>query len=271
MAFLCPPSAPATPDYAAAATAQGQANKDTAITQGYLNNPNIRGVAGGQTVTFDPVTNQPTITQNLTPTAQATFDAQQRVQQQMASLGERGLTSASSIIGTPFAYTGPSLTTSLANSGAIQGSPNLSAMGSAAGGFAGDRAVGTVTSGTAQGSVDNPQASAIFQGGRAAGNVAGPSLQENYSNYGTVLGAPGSSSMTTAARFGLAQGGVTGDVYGRAAAVNPSSYGLAKGNVTAGMYGLAQGDVAGDQFGLAKGDVAANQYGLAQGDVAANQ
>ena len=106
MAFLCPqPSAPATPDYAAAATAQGVANRDTAITQGYLNNPNVVGPLGGQTVTFDPVTNQPTITQNLTPTAQATLESQQRVQQGMANLGETSLTSARNIIGTPFMCT----------------------------------------------------------------------------------------------------------------------------------------------------------------------
>ena len=79
MAFLCPqPYAPAPIDYAGAATAQGQANKETALLQGYLNNPNIRGPLGGQTVTFDPITNQPTITQNLTGTAQSTLEAQQR-------------------------------------------------------------------------------------------------------------------------------------------------------------------------------------------------
>ena len=99
MAFLCPqPSAPATPDYAAAATAQGVANKETALQQGYLNNPNVNGPLGNQTVTFDPVTGQPTINHNLTSTAQGSLDAQPRVQRGMANLGEQALSSASNII-----------------------------------------------------------------------------------------------------------------------------------------------------------------------------
>ena len=268
MAFLCPPSAPATPDYAAAATAQGVANKDTAITQGYLNNPNIRGPLGGQTVTFDAVTNQPTITQTLTPTAQTTLDAQQRVQQGMASLGEQGLANASRIIGTPFQYTGPQGVFSLADSGAITGAPNLTGMGSAGGGFTGDRAVGNVTGGTAQGSVANPQASANFQGGQAQGNmfgfggtaqgsfqgqqatggVTGPTLQQSYGNYGTVQGGPD-------------LGG-----YGSASSIGANQYGLAQNNVAANQYGLAQGNVGGDQFGSA-GSVNSEKYGLAQGGV----
>ena len=228
MAFLCPqPSAPATPDYAAAATAQGVANRDTAITQGYLNNPNVVGPLGGQTVTFDPVTNQPTITQNLTPTAQATLESQQRVQQGMANLGETSLTSARNIIGTPFQYTGPNVTTSLANAGAIQGSPNLTGMGSAAGGFTGDRAVGNVT---------NPQAIANFQGGTARGGVTGPNLQQSYGDYGTVQGGPdlsgmGSASSIAANQYGLSKGDVAANQYGLAGGIDPTQYGLAQGGV----------------------------------------
>ena len=176
MSILCP-STPAPPDYAAAATAQGAANKETAITQGYLNNPNVRGPLGSQTVTFDPLTNQPTVTQNLTPTAQNTLDAQQRVQQQLAGLGETGLSKASNILGTQFQYTGPQTTTSLANAGAIQGSPNLMGMGSAYGGFTGDRA---------SGSVANPQASANFQGQQATGGVQGVNLQQGIGNIGKI-------------------------------------------------------------------------------------
>ena len=234
MAFLCPqPSAPATPDYAAAATAQGVANRDTAITQGYLNNPNVVGPLGGQTVTFDPVTNQPTITQNLTPTAQATLESQQRVQQGMANLGETSLTSARNIIGTPFQYTGPGVTTSLANAGTIQGSPNLTGMGSAAGGFTGDRAVGNVTGGTAlgnaqsgqaYGSVANPQAIANFQGGTAIGGVTGPTLQQSYGNYGTVQGGPDLVGMGSASSIAANQ-------YGLAGGIDPTQYGLAQGGV----------------------------------------
>jgi len=210
MAFLCPsPSAPATPDYAAAATAQGVANKDTAITQGYLNNPNINGPLGGQTVTFDPITNQPTITQNLTPTAQATLEAQQRVQQGLASLGEKGLTTASGIISKPFEYTGPSGIFSVADSGKIAGAPDLAKMGSASG---------------------------AYTGAQATGGVAAPQLQQSYSNYGTVQNAPnlasyGSASSIGADKYGLAKGDVAANQYGLAGSINPSQYGTAQGGV----------------------------------------
>jgi hypothetical protein len=222
MAFLCPsPSAPATPDYAAAATAQGVANKDTAITQGYLNNPNIVGPLGGQTVTFDPVTNQPTITQNLTPTAQATLEAQQRVQQGLAGLGEKGLTTASGIISKPFEYTGPSGIFSVADSGKIAGAPDLAKMGSASG---------------------------AYTGAQATGGVAAPQLQQSYSNYGTVQNAPdlasyGSASSIGADKYGLARGDVAAN-----------QYGLAQGNVAANQYGLA-GGINPSQYGTAQGGV----------------
>jgi len=162
MAFLCPqPDAPATPDYAAAATAQGQANKETALLQGYLNNPNVSGPLGGQTVTFDPITNQPTITQNLTPTAQATLEAQQRVQKGLANLGETGLTTAQNIISKPFEYTGPGITTSLADSGKIQGAPDLFKYGTAS-------------------------SIAADKYGLAQGGVEGVNLQKSLDNIGKI-------------------------------------------------------------------------------------
>lgn len=185
MAFLCPsPSAPATPDYAAAATAQGQANKDTAITQGYLNNPNIIGPLGGQTVTFDATTNQPTITQNLTPTAQATLEAQQRVQQGLAGLGEKGLSTATDIISKPFQYTGPAVTTSLADSGKIRGAPDLFKYGTASS-IAADKyglAKGDLTA-NQYGLAGGIDASKY---GTAQGGVEGVNLQTSIDNIGKI-------------------------------------------------------------------------------------
>jgi hypothetical protein len=46
------PAPPPAPDYAAAATAQGQANIDAARTQARISNPNISTPLGGQRVTF---------------------------------------------------------------------------------------------------------------------------------------------------------------------------------------------------------------------------
>ena len=216
MAFFCPqPNPPATPDYAAAALAQGAANKETAITQGYLNNPNIHGPLGNQYVTFDPVTNQPTIRQFLTPTGQNTLESQQRVQQQMANLGETGLQKASGILGSQFQYTGPETTTSIANAGAIQGAPDLLGMG---------RAYGNAQSGQAYGQVVNPQQFANFRGQEATGGVNGPSLQQSYGDYGTVQNAPNLGSYGSASSIGANQ-------YGLSGGINPNQYGLAEGGV----------------------------------------
>jgi len=52
IAFKDSPSPPATPDYAAAAKAQGAANVDTAKMQGIMSNPNINTPYGSQTVTW---------------------------------------------------------------------------------------------------------------------------------------------------------------------------------------------------------------------------
>jgi len=100
------PQQPAQIDYAAQAKAQGAANKETAITQGFINNPNVYTPAGSQLVTFDPTTNQPTVKQSLTPTAQETFDTQQRVQKLLAGLGETGATTAQGVLDKPFTATG---------------------------------------------------------------------------------------------------------------------------------------------------------------------
>jgi hypothetical protein len=58
-------------------------------------------------------TPQPTITQTLTPAAQAALDAQQQVQMGEAQLAQTGLKTAQGIMGTPFQYSGPKVQTSL--------------------------------------------------------------------------------------------------------------------------------------------------------------
>jgi len=112
------PSPPPAPDYAAAATAQGVANQQAAQQTAVLSNPNIISPYGNQTVTYNTEggyggTPQPTITQTLTPEAQATLEAQQRVQRSLAGLGEQAAGTAQNIMNTPFNYTGPQIQTSL--------------------------------------------------------------------------------------------------------------------------------------------------------------
>ena len=116
------PSAPPAPDYAAAATAQGVANQQAGQQTAVLSNPNIISPYGNQTVSYDTAggfggTPQPTITQTLTPAAQAALDAQQNVQMGEANLAQTGLKTAQDIMGTPFQYSGPNVQTSIDMSG----------------------------------------------------------------------------------------------------------------------------------------------------------
>lgn len=100
------PSAPPAPDYVGAANAQGAANLTAGQQTASLSNPNVTTPYGSQTVNYTPTgpngDYQPNITQSLTPQAQQTLDAQQRVQTGLANLGEQGLGTAQKVLGTPF-------------------------------------------------------------------------------------------------------------------------------------------------------------------------
>ena len=125
------PAAPTPPDYAAAAREQGVANQAAGRQTAVLNNPNIIGPYGNQTVSYDTAggfegTPQPTITQSLTPDAQAALTAQQNVQRSVAELGVQGVKTAQDVMGKPFQYTGPQIQTSLGPQLAPQTSLDLS-------------------------------------------------------------------------------------------------------------------------------------------------
>ena len=109
------PAPPPAPDYGAAATAQGSANLKAGLQTAGISNPNIISPYGNQTVSWDmsnPDMPTPTITQTLTPDAQAALNAQQRVQREFADLGSQGVANAQKILGTPFDYQGPGIQTS---------------------------------------------------------------------------------------------------------------------------------------------------------------
>ena len=218
------PSAPPPPDYAGAAAAQGAANVETARVQGRMNNPNTVGPLGGQTVTWEG--DQPTVTQNLTPDAQATLDAQQRVQRALAGLGEQGLGTASNVLNTAFNPNLAGLQTNVGNAGQISQAPDLSQYGQAG---------GNINAGQIS------QAPDLGQYGQAGANVNAQGV-----NYGPQAG-----------QYGMARGGPRGGQYGYAGG-GPSSgqYGLAGANVQTGA--INQGPQAGD-FGSAQGNVAAPQ------------
>ena len=171
------PSPPPPPDYAGAAQAQGTANLETAVAQNYMSNPNVYGPLGNQVVTFG-ANNQPTITQNLTPAAQATLNSQQQVQQGLANLGTQGLTQAGGLLSTPFKPNVPGLQTSVSGPGVH----SLNYPGGSAG--------INVSAGTPQG---GPAANVY---GLAGGVGASPTLQSAINTSG--LAAMPVSAGTTA-------------------------------------------------------------------------
>ena len=105
------PAAPPAPDYAGAAVAQGAANVESARATARLANPNMYTPYGTSLVSYDGDT--PTIRQTLTPQAQQTLEAEQRVQTGLANLGEKGTQMASQVLDKPFAFGGPAVQTSL--------------------------------------------------------------------------------------------------------------------------------------------------------------
>lgn len=108
-------SAPPAPDYAGAAREQGAANVEAARTTARLSNPNIVGPLGTQRVTYEGDT--PTVTQTLTPEAQGTLEAQQKVDRRLAELGLRGVSTAEDVLSKPFETAVPELNTTFDLSG----------------------------------------------------------------------------------------------------------------------------------------------------------
>jgi hypothetical protein len=198
-------SAPPTPDYVGAAREQGAANVESARASAKLSNPNIYGPLGTQTVTYDADT--PTIRQTLTPEAQATLEAQQRVQRQLANLGEQGIGTARDVLSKPFNPNLPDVQTSISGYGNVSETPNLSSYGQAVGG---------------------PQ-----------GGLLAPT--PNLSSYGSAGGLDpnqyGNAGGVDANQYGLA-GGINPNQYGSATGINPNQYGSATG-LRPNAYGLA--------------------------------
>ena len=97
---MCQPSPPATPDYAGAATAQGAANKDSAIASSRLNNPNVINPLGTQTwaegATAD---DRPTLIQTYSPQQQQLFDQSMQTKGLLGGLGIQGATALQGVVG----------------------------------------------------------------------------------------------------------------------------------------------------------------------------
>lgn len=104
---MCAPSPPPAPDYAGAAAAQGEANKEAALAGSRLNNPNVVSPYGTQTFTEGATPDaRPTVTQTFSPQQQALFDLQNSVKEALGKLGVQGATSLQGVVGTPFDLSG---------------------------------------------------------------------------------------------------------------------------------------------------------------------
>ena len=187
--LLNKPKAPATPDFAGAATAQGQANIDAARMSARLSNPNIISPYGRQTVTWggEPTFNQagydaamsayqnqagdtsyqgsgydeygnyvgtgnnipkptreqfttqtgdpdqPTVTQTLTPAAQAALENAQAVQKGLSEVGITALGNVRDTMSKPFVSGVPDFQTSLGDQGPVNYGPSADQYGLAQG------------------------------------------------------------------------------------------------------------------------------------------
>lgn len=120
------PSPPPAPDYTGAAIAQGSANVDAARIGAKMNNPNVIGPTGSQTVTWQD--DIPTITQQLAPNAQQALEAQQRTQMDLSNLGEQGIGTAQHVLGSAFDPNLPGVQTQLGNGGPINTAINTSGL-----------------------------------------------------------------------------------------------------------------------------------------------
>lgn len=118
----------------------------------------------------------PYITQTLTPEAQATFEAQQRVERALAGLGEQGIGVAQQVLSKPFQPNLRNLQTELGGYGQVSAAPDLFGLGRAQGGFTPQQMPGQLDitgMGRAQGVTAREIAAApdLMQYGQARGGV----------------------------------------------------------------------------------------------------
>ena len=184
---------------------------DTALSeaQGRLNSLGQGSVMPTREQFTTANADQPTVTQTLTPAAQATLDAQQRVQRSLAGLGEQGIGTAQKVLGTPFSFGGPAIQTSLGNAGQISQTPDLSRFGQASGNL--NQQIGRMNtpSKAELASLDDPflarvndrnSPRSLGQTTQPNGNLAQPPQAPELSVYGMAGAGP------SAGQYGFAQG-----------------------------------------------------------------
>lgn len=245
------PAPPPVPDYAAAATAQGQANLQAGQQTASLSNPNIVSPYGNQTVTYAATgpngDMQPTVTQTLNPDAQAALTGQQKTQAALAGLAQQGITQAQNILGKPFEYNGPSIQTWLPYAGSVNKGPSADAYGLAG-------SVNPAQYGSAQRNLDLSGVAAMPVNAGTTGQQAilsrlQPQIQQNNQALAQQLAnqgiTPGSEAYNNAMRT---QGQQNNDLYTQAALqginldLSANQQGFGQALSKAGLYnsGLGQ-------------------------------
>jgi hypothetical protein len=186
---------------------------------------------------------QPTVTQTLTPDAQAALTAQQKVQSGTANLGLLGLQQATDVLNKPFNYTGPNVQTSLGQPGALKYDLDMSGV-----------ARMPVNAGmTGQQAIINRLQPQIAQDQAA--------MTQRLANQGIT---PGSEAYNNAMRT---QGEQQNDLYSQAALqglnldMGANQQGYNQAASTAGLYNQAQNQAYNQGLGNAQfGNTAAGQY-----------
>lgn len=187
---------------------------------------------------------QPTVTQTLTPAAQATLDAQQRVQRALAGLGEQGIGTASNVLRNAFNPNLAGLQTNVGNAGQIPQTPNLSRYGQASG---------------LQRAAGFPSQDRIMQDGSG---VLGVNQQPTPQTRNNISGDDIAGATTDMTRGKNTPPPSTGYADGPLRAPELSAYGMAGSNVNA--QPVNAGPQSG-QYGMAGAGPQAGQYGFAQG------
>lgn len=100
------PKAPAAPDYAGAATAQGEANMDAARLGAELNNTNQVTPYGSQTFVKDPNSDQWTSTVSLSPEQQNIYDLQVQGDKRLGEMANSQLDRINDTVSQPFDLSG---------------------------------------------------------------------------------------------------------------------------------------------------------------------
>ena len=197
---------------------------------------------------------QPTVTQTLTPDAQATLNAQQGVQRSLADLGQQGVNTAQRVMGTPFNYNGPGIQTSLGQQMPVNYGPAMGQYGMA-GGINADQYGNLKTSADMSGVAKMP-VNAGMTGQQAIMNRLQPQLAQQSAATAQQLAnqgiTPGSEAYNNAMREQqqgqndlLSQAALQG--IGLDTAANQQGYNQAMGQ--AGLYNAAMGQGYGQGLG----------------------